>query len=168
MEPSFPERVTGLALILVHLTTSRAEVIPAPQRFRQEIAHQYTNKEGLPRSPVQLLDCGPSGTVKAFVAGNWYSFQQNRWVIQESSRPAKDNEFALSDRLGQEVRLEVAWRDVRQVVCQGSICYVALSRKIFRSGKDWIEEVWPDNRSVNQMALDADAVLYVASDDGLF
>ena len=158
----------GLALVLAHFTTSAADVIPVPQRFRQEIAHQYTDKEGLPRGPIQLLDCGPSGTVKAFVAGNWYGFQQNRWVIQESLRPAKDNEFALSDRLGQEVRLEVAWRDVRQVVCRGSISYLALSRKIFRSGKDRIEEVWPDSRSVNQMALDADAVLYVASDDGLF
>jgi hypothetical protein len=142
---------------------------PAPQQFFQEIARRFNQKDGLPNGPAQLLECSPNRATSTFVNGNWYVFGEGRWVVQKALTPVKDSEFAFYDAQGQENRVEVPWREVRQLLCNGAMSFLATSVKVFsiENGK-LIDLTWPDGRRVNQMALDSSGTVHVASSDGLF
>ena len=168
MGSMIPGSLIALILGLGNLGASGADTIPAPQRFLQEVAHGYTERSGLPHGPVQLMDCQLSGTIRTFIGGNWYSLYENKWEVQQNLKPASDEEFAFADSQGQKVRVQLPWQEVRQVVFVAPAFYIALSSKIFRVDKGELKLVWPDGDHVNQMALDPNGVLHIASANGLF
>ena len=110
---------------------SGAELKPAPQEFFQEIAHRFNQNDGLPNGPAQLLECSPNRATSAFVNGNWYAFGEGRWVAQKALTPIKDTEFAFYDGQGQENRVDVPWREVRQLLCNGAKSFLATPFKVF-------------------------------------
>jgi hypothetical protein len=172
MSPRFSfRRVLSIACILgrIGVASLGAELKPAPQQFFQEIAHRFNQDDGLPNGPAQLLECSPNRATRAFVNGNWYVFGEGRWVVQKALTPNKDSEFAFYDAQGQENRVEVPWREVRQLLCNGARSFLTTSFKVFgiENGK-LIDLAWPAGRRVNQMALDASGTVHVASGDGLF
>jgi len=172
MSPRFSFRsVLSIACILgrIGVASLGADLKPAPQQFFQEIARRFNQKDGLPNGPAQLLECSPNRATSTFVNGNWYVFGEGRWVVQKALTPVKDSEFAFYDAQGQENRVEVPWREVRQLLCNGAMSFLATSVKVFsiENGK-LIDLTWPDGRRVNQMALDSSGTVHVASSDGLF
>ena len=66
----------GAALGLAVQASVAADFQPAPQHFRQEIARHFTEKDGVPTGPVQLIDCAASGAIRVFAVGQWYEFQE--------------------------------------------------------------------------------------------
>lgn len=158
---------TGLGLICG--TGVCADLKPASQEFGQEVARRFSLKDGLPTGVVQLVQSSELGHVTAFVGGRWYDFTNELWAPQTQLTPADEREFAFYDDLGKEVRVHVPWREVRQILTRGSESYVSTAASVVRLLDGKASPVhWPQDRSINQMALDLNGVLYVASDAGLF
>jgi hypothetical protein len=146
-----------------------ADLAPAPQHFRQEMARRFSDKDGLPQGPVQLIECSSTGSKRAFISGRWYEFLEGQWRVQANLTPANSDGFAFEDGFGREVRVGIPWREIRQVIHQGKFSFLATATKLFRveDGKV-VALAWPQGRTVNQMGLDPAGVLHVASAEGLF
>lgn len=146
-----------------------ADLQVAPQQFSQEIAHRFSQKDGLPNGHAQLLECVANGPIRVFIDGTWYQFKESRWAAETELNPARDNEFAFYESQGRPARADVPWREVRQLLCRGPQSFVMTSSKIIRveNGQS-IDLGWAEHGSLNQMALDPSSVLHVASSDGLF
>src|ERR1022692_1815876 len=69
----------GATLGLALCTSLAADFTPAAQQFQQEVAQHFTVRDGAPTGPVQLVECMPGGTTRAFAAGKWYEFRCGRW-----------------------------------------------------------------------------------------
>ena len=159
----------GVGLWLGWSPAFPAEFTPAPQRFRQEIARRFGEADGLPSSPVQLLQYRPQDVLRAFVAGRWYAFDHSRWQLQSSVSPVTAQEFAFFSAAGAPVRVSVPWHEVRQVLSRAREDYVATARSIRRvSGNEVLTVSWPEHRGIHQIAVDQAGVLFVASSAGLF
>ena len=158
---------SGLFAGLLATPTLPAELVPAAQRFYQEVAH--TQQEGLPAGKVQLIECRPGGELRAFVAGSWYGFKEGRWIVQTALKPATENQFVFDDELGRIIRVELPWREVRQLVRAGPGTYLATQARIFHVSHGKLDRLpWPEDQQVNQIALDPSGKVYVASSGGLF
>ena len=88
--------LVGAALGLAFQASLAAEFEPAPQHFRQEIAHHFTANEDAPAGPVALLDCSGNGATRVFAAGQWYELQR-RPVARERCLEARQR-FAVHFR----------------------------------------------------------------------
>jgi hypothetical protein len=141
----------------------------APQRFRQEIARRFTEGDGLPPGPAQLVECPEKESVRVFLGGHWYSFVDERWQIQQRLTPANENEFAFSGAAGRDKRVLVPWREVRQVLSGDAQDFVVTTGSLVQVHEDTATPLpWPEGRHINQAALDPGGHLFVACTDGLF
>src|SRR5215471_10862857 len=105
-------RFLFLASITFGLLLNNASAIdftPASQQFRQEIAKNFTQADGLPPGPVQLIDCAPDGIVRAFASGAWYQLQNGHWEI--AMKPRSEKEFVFADSKGDRVDVPIPSRD---------------------------------------------------------
>src|SRR5580765_4409085 len=91
------------------IRASGAELTPAPQRFRQEVAVFEENKDW-GQLPVQLIESTPTGEARAFVAGRWHEYRDGRWSLNESLSPKDDSQFAFAGPNGQRMEVPVPWR----------------------------------------------------------
>jgi hypothetical protein len=104
-----------------------------------------------------------------FAGGHWYAFSKGRWEVQANLTPANEQEFELLDGGGRAVRVAVPWREVRQVLNRGLEDFVSTAGRIVRVENEKASSIsWPQGRRINQIALDPNGVLYVASVEGLF
>jgi hypothetical protein len=159
----------GLVFGWICNSTLGAEVVPASQQFRQEIARHYGAQDGLPAQPIQLLDSAASGAVRGFAAGTWYELRQDRWEPKPSLASPGNGQLALEDANGRKVLLPVPGLEVRQVLRDGKEVYVATSREIFVisvSGHRKLD--WTQGPQIYQLAFAAGDGLYVAASAGLF
>ena len=159
---------TSLAVVLLG-PISAATFAPGAQRFRQEIARHFTERDGLPAGAVQLIESAPDGTVRAFADGRWYEFGDGRWQINAALTPRTEQEFSFADAKGQRLEVRLPWRGIRQLLRFGPTQVLASSNEVFAvvDGK-LTSRRWPSRLRVNQIAISAGGVLHVASDSGLF
>ena len=160
----------GAALGLAVPTGLAADVQPAPQQFRQEIAQHYTEKEGAPMGAVQLLDCPAGGPTRTFAAGQWYEFRDRSWHVNDTLKPRSDDSFTFADNKGQTVQVPLPWREVRQLLRAGTDSYVVGANSCFicPMGREPVSPRWPGPMTIRQLAVSSDGVLYAASSDGLW
>ena len=163
-----PALYIGLALGPNFHASAAAEVAPAPQKFRQEIARAFSEADGLPRGRVQLIEVAAGGNARAFAGGRWHEFQDGRWQPIESLAPNGDEQFAFADARGQRAEVRVPWRDVRQVVRFGTTNFISAGELFAAVGGKLISLGWDRGMLVNQIAASGDGALYVASRGGLF
>jgi hypothetical protein len=159
----------GSGLFLACSIGRAEKVIPASQHFRQEIAHRFTQKDGLPAGPAQLVECSQGGRVLVFLGGRWYAFGKGRWEVQADLSPANEKEFTLQNAAKGPKHVSVPWQEVRQLLTRGELHFVVTESRIVRV-EDQKETFlpWPEGRKVNQIALDPRGTLCVASTAGLF
>ena len=158
--------LVALVSVLGQLICISAEFQAGQQRFLQEVAN--TRPEGSPMGPIQIIERQDTGTIKAFHEGHWYELKDGHWAIQEA--PAIGvGEFPLTASAGRPVLVKVPWREVHQVLRKGELSYIATGKDIaeIRDGKI-TRSVWPNGYKINQMALDPQGQLHVASEAGLF
>src|SRR5215831_10134511 len=108
--------LVAILLILAGHYVQGKDFTPAPQRFRQEIATRWGEREGLPTQPVQLLDIAPGGEVRAFSAGRWYELHETRWTTNTQLTASSESTFVFADAAGQRLEVAVPWHQVRQFV----------------------------------------------------
>ena len=65
----------GATLGLAIQAGAAADLQPAPQHFRQEVAQHFTEKDEAPMGPVQLVDCAASVVIRVFAAGQCTNFK---------------------------------------------------------------------------------------------
>jgi hypothetical protein len=145
-----------------------AELVPAPQAFRQEVAVISELTNGLPAGPVQLLDAPPTGPVRAFTGGRWFVWRAPRWEALPELTPAGPEQFAFADAAGQPVRAALPWAEVRQVLRAQTETWLVTARAPFRVRAGQLTSAgWPGRFSVAQAALAPAGRLWVASSGGL-
>ena len=160
----------GATLGLAIQAGAAADLQPAPQHFRQEVAQHFTEKDEAPMEPVQLVDCAASGVIRVFAAGQWYEFQDGRWHGNAALKPGGDTQFGFADGKGLPVQVAVPWREVRQLIRAGGTNFVAGAHACLAvpEGGEPIWVGWPENLTVRQMTISPDGVLHVGSNAGLW
>jgi len=185
----------ALSCCLAHAIGNTAEFQPAPQTFLQEVAEN--TQKGLPPGSFQLLECDEAGIVSALKRGKWYEFNQGQWgaradletgpltpalspsegerekhghagVVAQTTEPDA-NEFVFADSTKRQVRIKVPSSEIRQVLRKGEISFVATDTSIVavEGGKITQWEA-PEGGKINQLALDPNGVMHVASEAGLY
>src|SRR5258706_16416423 len=81
-----------------------AEVLPAPQQFRQEIASHFALNQ-----PVQLIDCLADGRVLALVEGAWLELQQDVWRANPVLAQRQPDHFVFASAAGTALEAGVPW-----------------------------------------------------------
>src|ERR1017187_9583080 len=159
----------GAALGLALCTSLAADFTPAAQQFQQEVAQHFTERDGAPTGPVQLVECTPGGTNRAFAAGKWYEFRCGRWNLNAGLRPQNDSQFVFAGQQGQPLEATIPWREVRQILRAGATNWVASPRLCLavREGGDSVSLPWPERLVIRQVALSPGGALHVASSEGL-
>src|SRR5262245_1747420 len=94
-----------VAMVAVRMAAAE-DFIPAPQRFRQEMARNFSAKDGLPSGAVQWIEVVPEGVVRAFGAGRWFELRDGHWQENGALTPSA-NEFVFADAKGQPARVPV-------------------------------------------------------------
>ena len=159
----------GAALGLTLCASLAADFTPASQQFQQEVARHFTERDGAPTGPVQLIECAPSGANRVFAAGQWHEYQNGRWNLNATLRPQNDTQFVFAGQQGQPLPTAIPWREVRQILRAGTTNWVISPRlclAVRESGAS-VSLPWPERLLVRQMALSPRGVLHVASSDGL-
>ena len=110
----------GAALGLAVCASLGADFTPAAQQFQQEVAQHFTERDGTPTGPVQLVECTSGGTNRVFAAGQWYEFGNGRWNLNAGLRPQNDSRFVFTGQQGQPLETAVPWREVRQILHAGA------------------------------------------------
>jgi len=140
-------------------------VIPAPQRFQQEIGRSFTGTEDAPVGSVHLIHSTPVG-VWAFAAGQWHVFRDGRW-----QRMPRLEGFVLPASSGQPIHVSVPAGEVRQILRVGTTNWVAATSKCFvvpdRGGQATVI-AWPQDFILQQAAVSPDGTLHAAGSTGLF
>jgi hypothetical protein len=159
----------GAALGLTLCASLAADFTPAAQQFQQEVAQHFTERDGAPTGPVQLVECTPGGTNRVFAAGQWYEFHNGHWNPNAALRPQNDSRFVFAGQQGQPLEAAIPWREVRQVLRAGATNWVVSPHLCLavREGGDSLALTWPERLVVRQMALSPRGVLHAASSDGL-
>ena len=151
------------------MAAAAAELTPARQEFKQEIAHRFTERDGLPKGRPQLVQCSAAGEPRVFIAGKWYRWSQGRWAGIDTANVARADEFVFFDGTDHGVKVDIPASEVRQVVSAATTTYIATSREVHRVENGKVSE--PGSRrngAVNQIAIGPGGMLYVAASDGLF
>ena len=116
-------------LVALSCVTAAADAIPAPQSFRQEMAHHREWTNGLPEGPVQFVEIAPDGTPWVFSSGTWFNYRHERWErLGETTK--KSDRFVLPDLGGHPLELNVPAQDVIQLLRNGATNYVATKRDL--------------------------------------
>src|ERR1017187_2597997 len=136
----------GAALGLALCTSLAADFTPAAQQFQQEVAQHFTERDGAPTGPVQLVESTPGGTNRAFAAGRWYEFWNGHWNLNAGLRPQNDSQFVFAGQQGQPLEATIPWREVRQILRAGATNWVASPRLCLavREGGDSVSLPWPE------------------------
>lgn len=149
-------------------TMNGAEFSVAPQQFKQEISERFTEKDGLPNGPIQLLDLDDSGVMRVFAGGRWYESLDGAWRENETLRPAA-SEFAFANRNGQTTKVAVPWREVTQLIRHAERIYLATPSDPFLVADGKLSSLgWPSRYRVNQIAVSPEGSLALASSAGIF
>src|SRR5438132_735352 len=119
----------GIALGLLIRNGPAAEFTPAPHHFRQEIARRFAQADGLPPGAVQLIECAPDGSTRAFASGDWYQFRDGHW--ESGLRSQSEQGFAFPDSKGERIEVPIPWREVRQLLRYGTTNFLAKGGDVF-------------------------------------
>jgi hypothetical protein len=142
---------------------------PAPQQFLQEIAVRYAPPDALATNDVQLIDVGVDGRLRAFVTGQWFGLNHDRWEPLPGLQTASAAEFVLAGQRDTPVRVPIPWAEVRQVLRQGTRTWIATEADPFEVVDGQARSLgWPSRHRVNQIAAAPDGTLRLASAAGLF
>ena len=163
-----PTLLVSLATFLS--TFSRAaEVLPAPQQFRQEVALRHGTAQGLPSADVRLVDLTADGAPRVFAGGRWSGLSDGRWSVLPALTPKSEREFVFADAAGAPVTVALPWAAVKQVVRSGATTWLvtAADPYLVRDGR-MVPQGWPSKFRVNQLAIAPDGTAFLASSGGLF
>jgi hypothetical protein len=146
-----------------------AEFTPAAQQFQQEVAQHFSERDGAPTGPVQLVECAPGGLTRVFAGGRWYEFLAGRWNLNAALSPRDDSRFIFAGQQGQPLEANIPWREVRQILRAGATNFVVSPHLCIavREGGGSAPLAWPERLLVRQMALSPRGVLHAATSDGL-
>ncbi len=158
-----------LTLGLLTAALHAADLTPAPQQFRQEIAQRFTVADGLPANDVQLVDPAADGTPRAFAGGKWSELREGKWRELPALAPKSEREFVVADATGAPITVELPWAGVRQVVCAGADTWLVTAADPFlvHEGR-MTSQGWPSKWRVNQLAVGPGGEVFLASSGGLF
>jgi hypothetical protein len=156
-------------LVLAIRAGLAADFQPAPQQFRQEIAQQFTEKDGAPTGAVALVDCS-AGAVRVFAWGNWYEYENGGWRKNAALTAGNDAVFRFADVNGLPVQVYLPWREVRQILRAGRTTFLAAAHACFALRDDGESGTlrWPKNLTLRQAAVSPEGILHVASSAGLW
>ena len=160
-----PGRLLGAVLVCLAALKVVGAVVPAPQRFIQEVSHQATNVAAAQLVTVVV------GKPRVFAGGAWLEREGERWSeVGKAWRSDRDGEFVFSDAAGEPVlAMAIPWRDVVQVIHVGSNSIVATRSGLFRHSGSGIDAVsLPPGAIVQQLAASSSGQLVLASSLGLF
>lgn len=146
-----------------------ADVVPAPQRFKQEIARSYTAAHGLPQEPVQLVHIGSAGRVMVFCDGRWFALDGETWHEIKELKPASESEFVFPGTNGAPVKVPLPWRNVRQFVCKQDAAWVGTETNLVRVDGRLITSVpLPRSFFLRGLAVGDDGRLLAGGTSGLY
>ena len=159
----------GAAFSLTLYASLAADFTPAAQQFQQEVAQHFTERDGAPTDPVQLVECSPGGTNRVFADGRWYEYRNGKWNPDAVLRPQNDDRFVFAGRRAQPLEAAVPWRVVLQVLRAGTTNWVVGPHfcLVVREDGESGSLTWPEGLLVRQMALSPGGVLHAASSGGL-
>jgi hypothetical protein len=161
--------LAAFGLLWIDAELRAADSIPAPQRFRQEIAERHTPANGLPDAEIQLIELSEDGEPRVFANGKWFQLLGGRWQSMPELAGRSDQEFVVPDVSGAPVTLSLPWREVNQVLRWKTNLWVATAADPFRVVEGRAQSLgWPSRYRVNQIAAAPDGTLWVASSAGLF
>src|SRR4051812_40141556 len=145
-----------------------AQFVPAPQRFRQEIATSFVSREGLPEGEIQLIEIGPQGTPRAFTGGRWFECGDDHWRERKEFAAGQDRQIVVPDASDSPLMLSIPWRDVLQVLRWKDTLWIATADAPFLVTNGTARALgWPSKYRVNQIAADDAGTIWVASSAGL-
>lgn len=152
-----------------HPAFAAAQFTPAPQRFRQEIATQFSRSNGLSSTDMRLVETGADGTPRAFADGRWFEFRERRWQELPGLAARSDDQFALAGVKDQPIVVPLPWREVQQVLREKTNLWIATSKDPYAVAGGELKSLgWPSRYRVHQIAAAPDGTLWVASSGGLF
>jgi hypothetical protein len=160
--------LAGSALGLVLSSSLAADFTPGAQPFQQEVAPHFTDADGAPTGPVQLVESSPRSN-RVLAAGQWYEFRDGHWNLNDTWKQQNDNRFVLAGLQGQPLEAAIPWRDVRQILRAGATNWVLgprLCLEVRESGES-ASLPWPDHLLIRQLAISPLGVLHAASNQGL-
>jgi hypothetical protein len=159
----------GAAFSLTLCASLAADFTPAAQQFQQEVAQHFTERDGAPTGPVQLVECSPGGTNRLFADGQWHEYRNGKWNPDAVLRPQNDGRFVFAGQRGQPLEAAVPWREVRQVLRAGTTNWVVGPHfcLVVREDGESGSLTWPEGLLVRQMALSPGGVMHAASNGGL-
>jgi hypothetical protein len=142
-----------------------ADVLPAKQIFQQERARHFSEADGFPGGPVQLLDVMLDGRVRAF-AGVWHEFTGEKW---KAALGRQTDDFEFSDAEGKPVLVKARRGEVKQLLRFGATNFLATTKEVYSvaGGRTQLLAL-PEGQKVNQLAVSRDGKLFLASSGGLF
>ena len=161
--------IGGAVLGLTLCASLAADFTPAAQRFQQEVAPHFTERDGAPTGSVQLVECPPSGSNRVFAAGQWYELGNGRWNLNAALKSPNASRFVFAGQRGQPLEAAIPGRDVRQILRAGATNWVVSPNLCLgvREGGESFSLTWPERRLIRQMAVSPRGVLHAASSDGL-
>jgi hypothetical protein len=146
-----------------------ADFTPALQQFPQEVAQHFSERDGAPTGPVQLLHGGPGGAPRVFSRGQWYSFRNEIWNLNPVLKPPNERRFVFPGQKGQRLEAGIPWREVRQIMREGTTNWVISSHLCLgvREDGETFSLSWPENAALRQIAISPRGTLYAAGSNGL-
>ena len=105
--------LAAAALALTLCASVAGEITPAAQQFQQEVAEHFTEGDGAPTGPVQLVECAPGGATRAFASGQWHEFRSGHWSLNAALNPPNNNRFVFAGQHGQPLEAVIPWREVQ-------------------------------------------------------
>ncbi len=161
--------LAAAALALTLCASVAGEITPAAQQFQQEVAEHFTEGDGAPTGPVQLVECAPGGATRAFAFGQWHEFRSGHWSQNAALNPPNNNRFVFAGQHGQPLEAVIPWREVSQILRAGATNWVISPRLCVSVGDagDSVSLPWPKAIVIRQMAISPRGILHAASSDGL-
>jgi hypothetical protein len=161
--------LAGTILCLTLCASIAAEFTPSPQKFQQEVALHFTERDGVPKGAVQLVECAPDGAVRIFVAGQWYELHDGRWVLNASLECREASQFVFAGQQGEPLKANTPWREVRQILRAGTTNWVVSPDHCVAAPErgDTVSVPCPDRMEIRQIAVSPQGVLYAACGKGL-
>ena len=163
--PGSPRRLFGVVLVCLTALKAGGAVVPAPQRFIQEVSLHKSNV--IAAQLVSIADGKPT----VFAGGTWLGRSGEGWSeMGKAWRAARDGEFVFPNSAGEPVLAPaIPWRDVVQLLHAGSDSFVATRSALLRHSGSRIDAVpLPRGATLQQIAASPSGQLVLASSHGLF
>lgn len=153
------------ALLALAATASAAEFKPAPQEFRQEIAHRWRLPASAPGG-FTLADIAPDGSVRLADGKQWYVLRNDRLeVVPSPTNAGKDSSEVIIGNTSRTVPVPLA--EIRQLQRQGDVVWLATSKGAVRvTASGQVNHELPDY-DVRQVATGPGALVLAATSRGL-